>query len=99
MKPLYVLYQEHDNREHYVSVHGSQAEAEVELLTTAQEILGNDYDEIENGEALADTLCGYGEHFRIYRVTDEGSRKITPDCFQNLEDLQRHGGGIVARRA
>ena len=98
MKTLYVLYQEHDERPHDVSVHGSQADAEVALLSTAQEILGDDWDTLKSGKALADLLCSYCEYFRLYRVTRNGSDEIIPDCFRNLEDLERHGSGIVARR-
>ena len=99
MKTLYVLYQEHDNSPHNVSCHSSQARAEVALLAAAYKILEDEWGDITSGEGLSERLCGHGEYFRIYRVSDSGSTGISPDCFRDLEDLQCHGGGITARRS
>jgi hypothetical protein len=68
MKPFaYVFYVEHDNDEHYVSVHSSLDEAEEALRAYAAAIFV-DGESLADSE-IADILMEYNEHVRIFACT------------------------------
>ena len=65
MKPLYVLYIEHDHDAHGVSLHLTEAAVEEAVRLLAFK-LGIDSDARRLCE-LAENLAACGEHVRVYR--------------------------------
>jgi hypothetical protein len=81
MKMTYILYIEHDDAPHDVSIfHESLTEAETSLREFAEEVLGF----LPADEELIDKLAEYNEHVRIYEVVGRTSREVMP--FEQLEE-------------
>jgi hypothetical protein len=77
----YVLYIEHDNRPHDVSVHKTLAEDEAELRDFALLLLRDaDHPAILEGSdaELVEALAECNEYARIYECRANGSRELTP---------------------
>jgi hypothetical protein len=78
MTTHYVLYIEHDNRPHAVSVHGDQLDAEDALREFGKYLLTGNFDPLPADEDLVRVLAEFNEYARIYRCTLSGSVEIDP---------------------
>ena len=78
MTDHYVLYIEHDDRPHGVSVHSTLREAEIALMKYSAAVLGGS--EFEEGTQGIFNLAKWGEErVRVYECHPDGSsRELAP---------------------
>jgi hypothetical protein len=74
MKTHHVLYIEHDNAAHEVSVHEDLRAAQLALREYADDLVEDEEVAASLDEkGVVETLSEYGIYVRIYRCSDEGS--------------------------
>jgi hypothetical protein len=87
-RPGYVLYIEHDNAPHNVSIHGSLYEAETALHDFAEWFFDYCGEPTPADEDLIEKFAELGEHVRIYKCGNPGTNErgiiecVEPTCIE-----------------